>query len=124
LLARTLDNAAHSSLDGIVVVLGYDAAAIQSRVDFAAAKARVVVNERYREGQSTSLHAGLAALPPDAAAALFIFGDQPLLGPAVFDAILVAYARTGGQIEQPVYDGRRCNPVLFARALWPQLAQV
>jgi len=124
LLARTLDNAARSSLDGIVVVLGHDAEAIQSKVDFAAASARVVVNERYREGQSTSLHAGLAALPPDATAALFILGDQPLLGPAVFDAILDAYARTGGPIVQPVYDGRRGNPVLFDRALWPELAQV
>jgi molybdenum cofactor cytidylyltransferase len=124
LLARTLDNAARSSLDAIVVVLGHDAQAIQSQVDFPAANARVVVNERYREGQSTSLHAGLAALPPDAAAALFILGDQPLLGPAVFDAILDAYARTGGPIVQPVYGGRRGNPVLFDRALWPELAQV
>ena len=123
-LAHTLDNVARSRVDEIVVVLGHEAAAIQERVDFGAARARVVVNERYREGQSTSLRSGLAALPPDAVAALFILGDQPLVGPTILDAILDAYRAGGGPIVMPAYDGRRGNPVLFARTLWPELARV
>lgn len=55
LLAHTLDNAARSTLDGLVVVLGHEAAAIQARIDFAGLRdTRVAVNDRYREGQSTS----------------------------------------------------------------------
>ncbi len=124
LLAHTLDNAARSRLDELVVVLGHEAEAIRDQVDFAAARARVVVNDRYREGQSTSLHAGLAALSSETAAALFLLGDQPLIGPAIIDAIIDAYARTGGPIVMPAYDGQRGNPVLFDRALWSELEQI
>ncbi len=124
LLAHTLDNAARSRLDELVVVLGHEAEAIRAQVDFAAARARVVVNDRYREGQSTSLHAGLAALSPETAAALFLLGDQPLIGPEIIDAILDVYARTGGSIVMPAYDGQRGNPVLFDRSLWPELRQI
>ncbi len=123
-LAHTLDNAARSGLDGIVVVLGHEADAIRAAIDFAAAGARVVLNERYREGQSTSLRAGLDALPSEAGAAIFLLGDQPLIGPAILDAILAAYRRTGRPIVMPAYDGRRGNPALFARPLWPELARV
>ena len=124
LLAHTLDNVARSALDAVVVVLGHEAEAIQAQLDFAAARARVVVNERYREGQSTSLHAGLAAVPPETSAALFLLGDQPLIGPAIINALLDAYARSGRRIVVPAYDGQRGNPVLFDRALWPELLQI
>lgn len=125
LLAHTLDNAARSALDGIVVVLGHAAAAIRERIDFAAFPGtRVVVNERYHEGQSTSLHAGLAALPPDTAAALFLLADQPLVTPAVIDALIAAYRAQRAPIVMPAYDGRRGNPVLFDRALFPELLAI
>lgn len=121
-LAHTLDNALAASLDGVIVVLGHAAHAIQAQIDFGAA--RIAVNDRYAEGQSTSLHAGIAALPPDTAAALFILGDQPLIGPVVHDALLDAYRRTAAPIVQPSYDGQRGNPVLIARCLFPELLAV
>jgi molybdenum cofactor cytidylyltransferase len=121
-LAHTLANALVASLDGVIVVLGHAADAIQSQIDFGAA--RVVINERYAEGQSTSLHAGVAALPSDAAAAIFILGDQPLIGPAVHDALVAAYRDSSAPIVQPSYDGQRGNPVLIARPLFSELLTV
>lgn len=124
LLAHTLAHARDSLLDGVYVVLGHEARAIERQVEPAALGARVVVNDRHGEGQSTSLHAGLAALPRDAAAAVFILGDQPLVGPDVLDALVATYRATGGPIVQPVYAGRRGNPVLFDRALWSELLTI
>jgi molybdenum cofactor cytidylyltransferase len=121
-LDHTVANAAASSLDGLIVVLGHEAAAIEAQVDLG--PARVVRNDAYREGQSTSLRAGLAALPTDTAAALFILGDQPLIGPAILDALITAYRRTAASIVMPTYDGQRGNPVLIARALFPDLARI
>lgn len=121
-LAHTLANALAAALDGVIVVLGHAAGAIRAQVDFGAA--RVVVNERYAEGQSTSLHAGVAALPPDAAAAVFILGDQPLIGPDVLDALVAAFREGGAPIVQPSYEGQRGNPVLIASGLFPELLAV
>lgn len=121
-LAHTLANASAATLDGLIVVLGHEAATIQERIDFGTA--RIVINDDYREGQSTSLRAGLAALPPDTDAALFILGDQPLIGPAVLDALIAARRATAAPIVMPTYDGQRGNPVLIARNLFPELATV
>lgn len=121
-LAHTLAGALAADLDGVVVVLGHEAAAAQERIDFAGV--RVVVNPDYRDGQSTSLRAGVAALPPDADAALFILGDQPLIGPTVHNALIAARRATGAPIVMPTYEGERGNPVLIASDLFPELARV
>jgi molybdenum cofactor cytidylyltransferase len=121
-LAHTLANARAAALDAIIVVLGHEAVAIQQQVDCCGA--RVVINEAYREGQSTSLRAGLAALPPDTDAALFILGDQPLIGPAILDALIAPRRATVAPIVMPTYAGQRGNPVLIASALFPELATV
>jgi len=121
-LAHTLAHALAADLDAVIVVLGHEAATVRERIDFAGAQ--VIVNNEYREGQSTSLRAGLAALPPDADAALFILGDQPLIGPAVHDALIAARRATGAPIVLPTYGGGRGNPVLIARELFPELAGV
>lgn len=121
-LAHTLAHARAAALDGVIVVLGHEAAAAQERIDFAGTQ--VVVNPDYREGQSTSLRAGLAALPPDTDAALFILGDQPLIGAAVHDALIAARRATGAPIVMPTYAGGRGNPVLIASELFPELAGV
>lgn len=121
-LAHALANALAAELDGVIVVLGHAAVAIQAQITFE--PARVVLNEAYQEGQSTSLRAGLAALPPATAAALFILGDQPLIGPTVHNALIAAYRHTGAPIVIPTYDGQRGNPVLIARRLFAELAQV
>lgn len=121
-LAHTLANASAAALDGVIVVLGHKAATIRQQIDLSGA--RVIINDAYREGQSTSLRAGLAALPPDADAALFILGDQPLIGPAILDALIAARRSSAAPIVMPTYAGQRGNPVLIASALFPELAAI
>ena len=60
-----------------VVVLGHAAQEIQSKVKFGGAK--VVVNPNYAKGQTSSLQAGLRALPPNTAAFLLFPADHPLI---------------------------------------------
>jgi molybdenum cofactor cytidylyltransferase len=122
LLAHVLENAAASALDEVVLVLGHEAEAIRAAVGERGA--RVVVNPDHAAGQSTSLRAGLAAVDPRADAALFLLGDQPGVGPAIVDALIRAFRAGGTPIVIPSYGGRRANPALFARALFPELERV
>lgn len=122
LLGHVLRNAAASSLDEVVLVLGYDAAAIGAAVgDWGQ---RTVVNPDHADGQSTSLRAGVAAVDPRAAAAVFLLGDQPGVGPAVIDALIVAFRRDQPPLVIPAYGDQRGNPVLVSRALFPELERV
>ena len=119
LLEATLARVAAAQLDEIVVVLGGSAAEILAQVKLHGA--RPVVNPDYREGQSTSLRVGLAAVEDRAEAVVFILGDQPLQSAPVIDALIDTYRRTGAPIVVPSYGGARGNPVLFARVTYPLL---
>jgi molybdenum cofactor cytidylyltransferase len=108
-----------SAVDEVVVVLGRDARAVENALD--ALPVRCVVNARYAEGMSTSLHAGLTALTPGARAAVVALGDQPTVTPAIVDALVGAYAAGGAKIVAAAYQGVRGNPVLFDASLFPEL---
>ena len=111
-----------AGLDETVVVLGRDASEVAAAL--AALPVRTVVNPRYLEGQSTSLRAGLDALPPDTGAVVVALGDQPLPDPNVIRRLVEAFRTTGRPIAAPVYRDGRGNPVLFAAALFDELRAV
>src|SRR5205085_2601931 len=67
LLGHVLENVRAAKFDDVMVVLGAHAAAIQRDVDLRGA--RVVINDAYSQGMSTSIQAGLRALPPGTEAA-------------------------------------------------------
>ncbi len=122
LLAHVLRHAASSSLGEVILVLGHQAELIRPAVgDWGQ---RVVVNPAYAAGQSTSLRAGLAAINPGAAAALFLLGDQPQVYPRTIDVLIDAFQTHGAPIVVPTYEGVRGHPVLIARALFEDLACV
>lgn len=115
-------NAIESQLDEVILVTGARSREVAAAVGELGQ--RNVHNPDYERGQSTSVRAGLAAVSPDADAVLFLLGDQPEIGSDVIDAVIAAFRRTGAPIVQPVYGSTPGNPVLFARALFPELVEV
>jgi 4-nitrophenyl phosphatase len=73
---------------------------------------------------STSVQAGLAVLPPEVEAAVFLQCDQPLITPEQLKAIVACYQERGADIVHPVHAGQRGTPVLFGRRLFPELAAI
>ena len=74
-----------------------------------------VVNERWAEGQSTSLRRGLdAARDLDAGAVVIGLGDQPFVTPAAWRAV----AATDAAIGVATYDGTRGHPVKLRADVW------
>ncbi|HEY7066082.1 MAG TPA: nucleotidyltransferase family protein [Chloroflexota bacterium] len=110
-----------AGLDRLVVVIGAEAEAM--RRELAGLPVVVVENARYAEGQSTSLRAGLAALPPGVDAAVMLLVDMPGVNAAAIRALVAAWEASGAPIVRPTYQGRPGNPVLFAAPLLPELAR-
>ena len=125
LLGVTIEGILKSAASEVIVVLGHLAQAVaRSLNEDVRSKVKLVVNEHFREGQSTSLKAGLRAASSDSEGFLFVLGDQPFSGPDLADAIIQRYIVTGGRIVAPFCGERRANPVLFDRVLAEELLQV
>lgn len=111
---------AAETLNEVMVVTGYQGQALAAAL--AGRPVTIVDNPAWQTGQSSSLHAALAAMPPDGAAAVFLLADQPDVTPTTVDALVEAHRRSLAPIVAPVYrEGQRGNPVLFDRSTFPDL---
>ncbi len=120
LVRRVARAALGSRLRQVVVVLGHAASEVGAAL--AGLDVFTVENADYRQGQSTSVRAGLARVDPAARAAMFLPADQPLLSSRLIDDLIAAYGTTGRPIVRPVAGGRRGAPVLWNRSFFSALA--
>ena len=107
----------------IVVVTGHEAERVGEAL--AGTQARLVHNPAYREGLSGSIRAGLSALPESAGAAIICLGDMPLVASRHVGKLVAAFdPEEGREICVPVFEGKRGNPVLFARRFFEEVAAI
>ena len=91
-LARRAASAALAAgLEPVVVVLGHDAERV--REELTGLPVRAVVNADHSRGMSTSLAAGIAALPAETAAAVVHLADMPLVTAAMISVSSPSSAR-------------------------------
>lgn len=103
-----------------MVVTGADAERV--RAVLAGAAVRFVHNPDHAEGIASSIRAGAGALPAAIDGALIVPGDMPWLAREDISAVLDAFDPEGGAtVCIPVRNGRRGNPVLWARRHFPAL---
>jgi molybdenum cofactor cytidylyltransferase len=110
---------AAASLDETIVVLGGAAADVRRRVDFRGAK--VVENPAFGHGCASSYRAGIEALDPRAEAVAVILGDQPSVDATPIDSVVEAWRSDPHPITLASYRERPGHPMVFARALFPDL---
>ena len=122
LLSHVVDTALESRADPVIVVLGNRAEECGAALD--GRPVRIVNNEDWAEGQSTSVKAGLAAVPDNVRSALFALADQPMVTAHTIDALIARYRSTLAPVVWPEHGGERGNPVLFDRALFPDLMRL
>lgn len=118
-LQYALDLAAGSPVDSTVLVLGSQADEVLGAVDLRGAEPLVCTG--WREGMAAGLRGGIAALG-EAATALVLLGDQPLITPRAVERVLAR-----GRFEPAVrasYDGVPGHPVALGRELFPAVMRL
>lgn len=118
----TVGRVLRSGARPVLVVTGHAGDAVAAAL--AGLDVRLVPNAAWAGGMAGSLRAGVAALPDECAAAVVLLGDQPLIEPDAIDRVAAAFRAAGRPIVAARYGGRRGHPVLFARALFGELAAV
>jgi molybdenum cofactor cytidylyltransferase len=123
LVRIAVEQALASRARPVIVVTGHQ----RERVEAALAGLDVtfVYNPDYAEGISTSVKAGIAAVPADADGAIVCLGDMPQVDATLIDRLLAAFDPEQGALAVvPTMDGTRGNPVVWSRRFFPELAEL
>ncbi len=135
-LARVIDATLASQARPIVVVLGHQSAQVRSQIEqYTTYKDIVLIeNTQFQEGMSSSLRLGIQTFLANGYkneqshynidSTLILLGDQPLITSRIIDRLITAYRDSGSLIVAPLYNGKRGNPVLFDKSLFPELIEV
>ena len=107
----------------VIVVTGHQ----KERVERALAglPVKFVHNPDFAEGLSTSLKTGIAGVPAEADGAIVCLGDMPQVSAKLIDGLIAAFdPERGVLVVIPTLDGKRGNPVLWARRFFKDLMAV
>ncbi len=117
-----VENALGSKADEVILVLGYDAERVRRKLS--GIECRFVYNAVFEEGQSSSVRVGVASVAEDSEAAIILPGDVVLISYEAIDRVIEEYRRTGSPIVVAAHEGRFGHPILFDKALFPEISQI
>ena len=111
-------------LPATVCVLGHQADEVRQALE--GLDLQFAENPDFAAGLSTSLKAGIAALPPEAAGAMVCLGDMPAVECLPTSrAWSRRFREAGGNaVVRATHNGKRGNPVLMPRALFAHVAAI
>jgi molybdenum cofactor cytidylyltransferase len=122
-LQWVLESALESEVHEVICVVR-DLEPLHRRISLAGDRLFWSVNYAADRGQSTSVVAGLWAIDPKSAGALFLVGDQPMIRPELINSLIARFERGAAWIVAPGFQGQTRNPVLFRRDLFPELIRL
>jgi molybdenum cofactor cytidylyltransferase len=117
---KLLAEAIASRARPVIVVTGHERERVEAALKGLDVKR--VYNPNFAAGLSTSLKAGLAALPEDIDGAIISLGDMPQVRAPLIDRLIAAFdPEHGALVVVPTIDGKRGNPVVWSKRFFPDL---
>jgi molybdenum cofactor cytidylyltransferase len=120
LVRHVAKTALRAGLNPVIVVLGAVADAIEPVIKDIGL--RIVINQAWMDGVSTSIKTGLSALKEDVGGVIFLQADQPQIPVQLVNSLIEEHRSTLNPIVAPQIDGVRGNPVLFDQTVFPALS--
>ncbi len=119
---QVTQHALEGGLSPVYIVTGSDGTLIAETVrDF---PVQLIPNPAWARGLSTSMQAGLTALPEHCRAVMFLLCDQPQIPSRLIKRLIDHYLEHRAAVTAPKAGGRRGNPLIFAREAFKALKQV
>jgi len=119
LVHRAVRIALEGGLDPVVVVTGHEAERVRAEVSDLPSE--TVFNPAFDGPTSTSLHLALGHLTPEIEAAIILLNNIIFTTPEMIRTLLEAAAITDAPIVASRYGAVHAPPLLFRRALFPEL---
>jgi molybdenum cofactor cytidylyltransferase len=123
MVRRAVEAALASKASPVIVVTGNSGDTIKKAL--AGLGVQFIHNPDFAEGLSSSLKAGIRAVPEESAGAIVCLGDMPFVSSTLIDKLIEGFApERGAVIVAPVRGKQRGNPVLWARRFFPELLKL
>ena len=117
------EQALASKASPVIVVTGHERDKVEAALK--GLNVRFAHNPDYPEGLGTSLRTGIAAVPDNSDGAVVLLGDMPQIEAKLIDKLIAAFdPERGALVDVPTIEGRRGNPVVWARRFFPDLMAV
>jgi molybdenum cofactor cytidylyltransferase len=123
MLRHVAEAALASAISDVIVVTGNEKAGVTMALR--GLPVTFADNPNYSKGLSTSLISGLNAMPEDCDGAVILLGDMPAVDSHLLDRLIAAFDPSEDRaIIVASHEGRRGNPVLWARRFFPEIREL
>ena len=122
MVRHVVENAIDAGLEKPFVVTGYLPEETLSALD--GLLIRKTHNFEFRLGLSTSLSAGISALPKETGNALILLGDMPFISAEMIGKMKSASQKNPGSIVVATHHGKRGNPVIWPARYFDELRSI
>jgi molybdenum cofactor cytidylyltransferase len=117
-----VENLLASQVDEIIVVTGHRESDVRAAVGTRAV--RLVFNNDYRSGMSSSIKCGVRAVLDISTACLIALVDQPQIGPGIVDQLIDVYENAHPRIVIPTFCGKGGHPIILDLSLKQEILEM
>ena len=114
LIKHSVKNILTSSVNELIIVLGYQKEIIEKFIDNHD-KIKFVFNKDFENGMASSIKTGLNHLSKNTEAFFICLGDMPMINKEIYNKLI--QAMKNNKIIVPTYKGKQGNPVLFSESM-------
>ena len=121
LIKLSVKNILTSSIDELIIVLGYQREIIEKLID-KNEKIKIIFNKDFESGMASSIKTGLENLSEKSKAFFICLGDMPMVSHNIYNQLIKS--KNNKEIIVPTYKGQQGNPVLFDKSMKEKIINI
>jgi len=121
LIKHSVKNILASSIDELIVILGYQKDIIEKLID-KNEKIKFVFNKDFESGMASSIKTGLDNLSEKTEAFFICLGDMPMVSHDIYNQLIKS--KDNKEIIVPTYKEQQGNPVLFDKSMKEKIMDI
>lgn len=124
LIKHAVDNILNSSIDELIIVLGYQKEVIEKIIE-KNKKIKFINNLNFESGIASSIKIGLDNLSKETEAFFICLGDMPNVDKEIYNQLInLSFSNKDKEIFVPYYQERQANPILFSKKMKGKIQQI
>ena len=121
LIKLSVKNILASSINELIVILGYQKEIIEKLID-KNVKIKFVFNKDFESGMASSIKVGLNHLSNNTESFFICLGDMPMVNHNIYNQLIKS--KDNNEIIAPTYKGQQGNPVLFNKSMKEKIIDI